>query len=92
MLPQDRASWIPKEVDAAGHRLAELSEIPSKGEQPVESYTKENLEEISEHSFSSSDDVGLPSRFCTVQAREGRLVLRYVEGQSRLSKPSDHYI
>ena len=66
-----RASQSPDEVDVAGHRLAEFSIMLSKGEQPVVPDTQEDLEGIAEHSFSINGDVGLPGRFCTVQAEEG---------------------
>ena len=70
-----RASHRPDEVDDAGHRLAKLLDMPSSGELSVVPDTQENLEEIAEHSFSVNGDVGLPGRFCTVQAEEGRLAL-----------------
>ena len=82
----------PVVVDAAGHRLAEPSSMLSKGELPVISDTQEDREGIAEHSFSVNGDVGLPGRFYTVLAEEGRLALGRLEGQYRLSRPSDHCI
>ena len=73
-------------------RLVELSHILSKGELPIVSETQENREGNAEHSFSINCDVGLPSRLCTVLAEEGCLAIRYAMGQSRLIRPSDHFV
>ena len=64
----------------------------SKGELPVVPDTKEDLEGIAEHSFSINGDVGLPGRFCILQAEEGHHALGCVDLQSRLSRPSGHFI
>ena len=87
-----RASKITVEAKTVGHRLAELSLIAYKGELPVVSDTQENREGIAEHLFSINGDVRLPGRFCPGQAEEGCLALRCVKGQSRLIRPSDHFI
>ena len=84
-------SW-EEEVDAAGHRLAELSDMLSKGELPVVADNQENREEIAEHSFSVNVDVDLPGSFCTVLAEENRLAVGFVKGQSCLSRPYYHFI
>ena len=76
----------------AGHRLTELSHMLCKGELPVVSDSQENLDGISEHSFSINGHVGLPGRFCTVQAEEGCLAFGCVKGQSRLIRPSGNFI
>ena len=55
------ASRRTEGVDAAGHRLAELSRMPHKGELPVVSDTQENREGIAgtaEHSSSINGDDG----------------------------------
>ena len=72
----------------AGHRLAELSDMLSKGELPVVLDTQENVEEIAKY-FSVNADVGLPGRFCIVPAEEDCLALGCIEGQSSLSRPSN---
>ena len=81
-----------EQVGAAGHRLADLSDMLSKGELPIIPDTPKNWERIIEHWFSMNGDVWLPGCFCTVQTEEGHLALECVEGQSRLSRPSDHFI
>ena len=79
-----------------------------KGELPVVSDTQKNREGIAEHSFSINGDVGFPGCFCTVQAASAQsrlkmavshldvlrvnLVFGCVKGQSRLIRPSDHFI
>ena len=63
-----------------------------KGELSVVSGTHENREGIAEHSFSINGDVGLPGRFLTVQDEEGCLAFGCAKGQSRLIRPSDHFI
>ena len=68
-----RASQSPEEVDAAGRRLTELSDMLSKVELPVAPDIQENMEGIADHSFSVNGDVGLAGGFCTVKAEEGRL-------------------
>ena len=82
MPPQGCACKSPVEVDAAGHRFAELSDMLSKGVLPVVPDTPKNWEGIAEHWFSIIGDVGLPGRFCTIQAEGGHLSLGCVEGQS----------
>ena len=61
----------------------------SEGELQIVPDTQENPEHIARHSFSFSRDAGLPGGLFTVQADEGRLALGYVEGQCRISRPSD---
>ena len=73
VLSPGRTSKYSEEVDAAGHRLAGRSFMPSKGERPVVPDTQDNLEGIARHSFSLNGDVGLPGGFCPVQAEEGCL-------------------
>ena len=63
-----------------------------KGELPLVSDTQENREGIAEHPFSIHGDVGLPGRFCKVQAEEGCIAFGCVKGQSRFISPSDHFI
>ena len=63
-----------------------------KGKMPVVSDTHENQEGIAEHSFSINGDVGLSSRFCTVQAEEVCVAFGCVKGQSRLIRSSDLFI
>ena len=87
-----RASQITDVVDTAGHRWAELSDMLSKGELPVIPDTRENRVGIAEHSFSVNGGVGLPGRFCIVLAQEGCLAFGCVKRQSRLIRPSDHFI
>ena len=86
------ASQSSEDVGAAVYRLAELSDMLSKGEPPVVPDTQDHREWIAVHLFSINGDVGLPGRFCTGQAEEGCLALGCVECQSRLSRPCDHYI
>ena len=86
------ASQSSEEVDAAGHRLTELSDMPFKGELPVEPDTQEYLEGIPEHSFYINGDVGLPGRFCTVHAEYGHIALGCIEGQCHQYRPSHHFI
>ena len=86
------ASLSLEEVDASGHQLAELSDMLSKRELLVVPDTQENQEIISKHLFSVIGDVWLPGRFCTIQAGEGHLALGCVEGQSRVSRPSNHLV
>ena len=62
----------------------------SKGELPVVPDTQETWRGL--HSFPVNDDVGLPGVFSTSPAEEGRPTLGYFDGQSRLSRPSDHFI
>ena len=51
-MPLAGYAFISSEVvDAAGHRLAELSELLSKGEQPVVADDQENREAIGELSL-----------------------------------------
>ena len=50
------------------------------GELPVVSDSQENREGIPEHSFSINGDVGLPGRFCTVQAEEDCLTFGSANG------------
>ena len=57
---------------------------------PVVSATLENLDWISEHSLTINVDIGLPGRFCTVQAEKCSLAFGCVMGLSRLLKPSYH--
>ena len=76
----------------------------SKSELLVVLDTQDNRDGIAEYSFSVYGDVGLPGRFCTAlaeecrlalvegQSEECRLALVRVEGQSRHSRPSDHFI
>ena len=56
-----RSSHSPEVVDVAEHRMAEQSDMLSKGELPVVPDTQENLEGIAEHLSSVNCDVGLPS-------------------------------
>ena len=98
MPSPDRVTQSPKEVDAAGHRLAELSDMHTKGELPVVPGTQEYLAGIGrtfgdcKHSHTVNGEAGLPGRFCTVHALESRLALGCVEGQSHLKIQSDHFI
>ena len=77
----------PREVYAAGHQLAEILNMLSKGELQVVLHSLDNLESIAEHSFSVNDDVGMSGRFCAVQTEEGHLAVGSVEGQPFLSRP-----
>ena len=63
-----------------------------KGGLPVVPDTKENREWIAEHPSCINCDVGLPGRICTAQTEEGYLTFGCVKGQSRLIRPSDHFI
>ena len=81
-----------EDVDTAERRLAELSDMSSKGELLVLPDSQENREGIAEHYLSVNGEVGLPGRFCTTQAEEGCLAIECVEGQSCHSRPRDHFI
>ena len=81
-----------EEFDAAGHRLAEPSHMLCKGELPVVLDAQEDRKGIAEHSFSIKGEIGLQGRFCTVQAEEGCLAFGCAKCQSRLIRPSDHFI
>ena len=78
MLSPGHASQSTKGLDAAGHRLPELSYMLSKGELPVIADTQEDREVMKEHLFSINGDVGLPGCVCTVQAEEHNLALEWV--------------
>ena len=79
-------SQIPAKVDALVHRLAELSDMFSKGELPVMPDTLERREWIARYSSSVNGNVGLQGRFCTFQDQEGCIARGCHMGHSRFSK------